>query len=530
MASKIRHFLERDGRYFSRITVPSHLKPFLGNKTELRKSLGGDKRAAVAQHTVEIAILQMRLAEAERQYQTQLANDVAPNDPWSIEEMASDNYLDRLAFDTELRATTNKYAQMPVDDHLASLYKRGYSGHLPDGELAVLVVHRINRYKYLGHTSAAYGTREWRILAMALCRSEYEALARSAERDEGDFSGQPTADFTTTPTPTPSQITPQVAPAPLAPETPQEEVSLQNLFDDYIAGRRKLGRGRDLPKRWQPVITDLIRFLGRDDARTIKKADIVKWRNVKLETLAPKTIKAVYLSCIQTVLGWAVENDILPTNEAASVKQEMPKQIRTREKGYTKSEAINILRAASAAPEAPLSLAIRRWVPWLCAFSGARVGEILQLRSEDIRWESKTLVLRLSPDAGTIETGEYRDVPVHSQVIEMGFDTFAAQASGPLFYTLGPSKDPLKAAQSSAATLRRWMARNELTTKGVAPNHGWRHHFKTFAREARIEDRVIDGITGHASKTAGDHYGDVTLLTMINAIESLPRYNFELPR
>lgn len=171
------------------------------------------------------------------------------------------------------------------------------------------------------------------------------------------------------------------------------------------------------------------------------------------------------------------------------------------------------------------SIATRRWVPWLCTFTGASVVEITQLRKEDMRWESGTMVKRISPDAGTVKTSQYRDVPVHPQLIRMGFDTFVQQATGPLFYILKRGADPLKSAEGSATKLRRWMLRNGLTVEGVLPNYGWRHHFKTFAREARIEDRVIDGITGHASKTAGDDYGDVTLLTKINAIGSLPDYD-----
>lgn len=443
--------------------------------------------------------------------------------------------VDRLACDTELRETTRLYAQPGLDDQLAALLKRGYSGLLQDGELAVLVVARVNRYKYQGRTTAQYGTREWRALAIALCRSEYEAMARAAERDEGDFSGQPAPDFIITP-PTPQL--PQVelpCPAPLAPEAPSKSVSLQSLFDRYLVGRQTLGKGRSLPKRWQPVITDLIRFLGHDDARAIKKANIIGWRDERLKTLAPKTIKAVYLTCIQAVLSWAVDHDILPTNEAATVKQELPKKIRSREKGYTREEAVRILKAASSeqvatvkAAESLESTATRKWVPWLCAFTGARVVEITQLRRQDIRWEGETMVLRISPDAGTVKTGQYRDVPVHPQLIRMGFDTFVQQATGPLFYVLRPGADPLKSAEASAAKLRKWMQSKGLTVKGVLPNHGWRHHFKTFAREARIEDRVIDGITGHASKTAGDDYGDVTLLTKINAIGSLRDYDVAL--
>ncbi len=133
--------------------------------------------------------------------------------------------------------------------------------------------------------------------------------------------------------------------------------------------------------------------------------------------------------------------------------------------------------------------------------------------------------MRISPDVGTINASQYPDMPVHPQLIKMGFHTFVRQAVGPLFYVARPGASPLKAAEASTAKLRKWMTRNNLTVKGVLPNHGWGHQFKTFAREAQIEDRVIDEITGHASMTAGDAYGDVSLLTKINAIGSLPDYD-----
>lgn len=68
VGGRIKDFLDREGRYFSSLSVPERLQPYLGNKTELRTALGGDRREAIAQHTIEIAVLQMILDEAERQY------------------------------------------------------------------------------------------------------------------------------------------------------------------------------------------------------------------------------------------------------------------------------------------------------------------------------------------------------------------------------------------------------------------------------------------------------------------------------
>jgi hypothetical protein len=45
----------------------------------------------------------------------------------------------------------------------------------------------------------------------------------------------------------------------------------------------------------------------------------------------------------------------------------------------------------------------QRWVSWLCAYSGARPGEITQLREMDIQHRDHVTVMLLTPDAGTIK-------------------------------------------------------------------------------------------------------------------------------
>ncbi len=44
-------------------------------------------------------------------------------------------------------------------------------------------------------------------------------------------------------------------------------------------------------------------------------------------------------------------------------------------------------------------------------------------------------------------------------------------------------------------------------------------------RDARlgIQTPILDAIQGHASRTAADGYGEVTIKTMVAAIERLPR-------
>ena len=152
--------------------------------------------------------------------------------------------------------------------------------------------------------------------------------------------------------------------------------------------------------------------------------------------------------------------------------------------------------------------------------------EITQLRKEDVRQEGEQWIARLTPDAGSIKTGEYRDVPLHPQIIQEGFVQFVLDAnSGPLFHHgTDPAKYADKATQISNR-LAEWLREKEIVTDPrVRPTHAWRHRLKTQCRELGISDRVVDAIQGHAGKTAGDNYGDVTLKTKIDAVNKLQEY------
>ncbi|SFD91739.1 tyrosine-type recombinase/integrase [Roseivivax sediminis] len=144
--------------------------------------------------------------------------------------------------------------------------------------------------------------------------------------------------------------------------------------------------------------------------------------------------------------------------------------------------------------------------------TGARITEIMQLRKADLRQEDELYVIRLSPDAGTIKTGHYRDVPLHHQLVELGFPEFvAAVPEGPLFYSGKADEVRLDKAEHQGNRTAAWLRAAKLVPTGVQPNHAWRHQLKTVAREIGISDRVADAICGHAGRTADDNYGDVTV-------------------
>jgi integrase len=235
------------------------------------------------------------------------------------------------------------------------------------------------------------------------------------------------------------------------------------------------------------------------------------------------------LATARAAFGWAVDNLRVAQNPFSGVKVRLAKRTSNREKGFLNGEAIAILKASqeyAGSPREQASMtAAKRWTPLLAAYSGARIGELVQLRAEDVRKDGPIDYIRIAPEAGTVKSGLYRDVPLHSHIIQSGFlDYVRSIGSGPLFYR--PSSRTSKSLPGSvvAGRLAKWIRSLKVADQAVQPNHGWRHRMKTVGRELGLDPRVVDAIQGHAARTAGEDYGDVTLKAKQAAIQALPRY------
>ena len=81
-------------------------------------------------------------------------------------------------------------------------------------------------------------------------------------------------------------------------------------------------------------------------------------------------------------------------------------------------------------------------MPWIGAYTGARISEICQLRAEDVSKVEDIWCIKILPEAGLLKTvGSERVVPVHPALIKIGLLEFVGKAkSGPLFEDLSPDK------------------------------------------------------------------------------------------
>ncbi|API59464.1 hypothetical protein BSL82_09205 [Tardibacter chloracetimidivorans] len=316
---------------------------------------------------------------------------------------------------------------------------------------------------------------------------------------------------------------------------PRRAVTLRSLFDGYVKERDPAPA---TIKAWRRQLDAFVTYLGHEDASAVTTADVVAWKEHLLtgggaagNPLSAKTVKDTYLSVIKTVYRWGNDNGKVRGNPAERVTVLVPRRAVVREKGLNDAEAQTILAATLTTPPKKLSnqrALARRWVPWICAYTGARVNEVTQLRAEDVFKVRDVWVIRITPEAGSTKSYQARTVALHPDLIEQGFPAAVAKRKGPLFYDPeryrgGSSGNPQ--AKKVGEYLARWVRELGVSDPAVLPNHGWRHRFKTQARLANMDPEIRDVIQGHSPRTVGEAYGDTFPEVSLREISKQPRYS-----
>src|SRR4051794_12773652 len=104
MAGKVRHLVERGGRYFARIVVPVRLRPTIGRR-ELTAPLGADRRLALRRLPAIVANFQDRISAAE----AQIASNARPRPGRALHpgELQRIHYSEEIDLDERLRNTVH---------------------------------------------------------------------------------------------------------------------------------------------------------------------------------------------------------------------------------------------------------------------------------------------------------------------------------------------------------------------------------------------------------------------------------------
>jgi integrase len=312
-----------------------------------------------------------------------------------------------------------------------------------------------------------------------------------------------------------------VAPAPAKAGVPQRAVTFQDLLNGWAAERRPVAK---TIYEWTRVFRELEKHLGHTDAHRLTPENLIDWKAVMVSAgLRGKTIQGSKLSPVRAILQWGVQNKLLGSNAAEGISLDVKAKQGERKRSFTDEEAKIVLRAALLEKDS-----VKRWIPWIGAYTGARLSEICQLRCEDILEIDDVWCIKFAPEAGSLKTsGSERVVPIHPALLESGLLSYVSQVrSGALFAELSPDKFG-KRGGNGTKMIGRFVRQLGLKDRRLSPSHSWRHRIKTLGRKHALAQDILNAITGHGSKSVADSYGEFPVEALFRELCKIPALEME---
>lgn len=354
----------------------------------------------------------------------------------------------------------------------------------------------------------------------AVLESKHQANLQLRRFIEGDYRPDPKADrFPNIEVAQPPKLEKRVD---------AEKHLITTIFEDY-AREKEISPASY--KRWKPIIAKVAAEV--PDARDLTKQWCIDWKDKLVKQgLNKSTVREGYLAALRAACTWGVANNRLLSNPVDGVTVAVPRKIKTRQPHFTESEALTILRGTLKPQSDRMSDQMRgafRWLPWLCAYSGARVGEIAQMRKQDIQRHDSVWLMWITPEAGSTKNGAARFVAMHPHLVEQGFLNFVKRSKNeaPLFYDPARSRggqDGNPQHKKVGERIAAWVRKIGVDDDQIQPNHAWRHGFKTRARKVKMDVGARDYMQGHVAATEGEAYGEFEPDVLAHEIGKLQRF------
>lgn len=491
------------GIYWFRKRVPDELRPLVG-KSEEKQSLGTrDPAEAKKRHAEMLLKVEERWTNAR-----QGRRDLDWNEAqlmagevyrWWLNRFAADPYQQR-EWSLSIGPTIFETA-VPDKRHLDLGFvdpDLGQRSHMED------LCRQAARQLLADRAMAVSEDGEHR-LVRAVARALQQASEELEKAKAGTFVG-----------PAPSFVTHSQPIAHAIPAKPVVSVKFGDLFKGWATEKKPMAKTLYV---WERLIKQLEEFVGHSNAADITPDDLIRWKVALIEEgLSGKTIRDSKLAPIRAILQWGVDNRRLPANPAERITMGIKAVAGKGRRTFTDDEARTILKAAMAETEPHF-----RWVPWLCAYSGARISEVCQLQRQDIHQYEGIWVMKFAAESGHLKTaGSERAVPLHPALIEAGFLLFVDTVkSGPIFKDLTPDRFGRRGGNGTKL-LSRFVRDLGLDDKRLGPNHSWRHRMKTLARRYGIEQDIGNAITGHGRRTVADTYGEFPMEALLRELKKIP--------
>ena len=181
------------------------------------------------------------------------------------------------------------------------------------------------------------------------------------------------------------------------------------------------------------------------------------------------------------------------------------------------------------------------WLPLLALFTGARVEELCQLTTKDVRLENykdevgnqkEAWIIHITDEGQNQKLknqGSIRKVPLHLTLIELGLIDYVLKQSEGLIFPLLVASKYNEISSNWSKWFGRYLRLNLKITDKRMVFHSFRHTFKDYARNSDISTEVHHAITGHSMGNAGDNYGgEFPMLALVKAMDKYSIPNLKI--
>lgn len=325
------------------------------------------------------------------------------------------------------------------------------------------------------------------------------------------------------------------APAEKAAEELKPRV-LRDVFERWKAAKK---RGQDSLKRTEQVLCMYEKQTGNPPLAKLKRDQGDAFRAWLLAQDGASKTKHDRLTAIKTLLNYA-RRDLAWLDRNPWEGLDIEHRTENKRSPWTSEQ----IQAFFGLPlfqryELPLNRwqagkDAAYWIPLLGLYTGARIGELCQLRVNDVVIRDGQPFISINDDGvgATVKTeAGHREVPLHSELMRLGFHEYVQTTGKAGNERLWPAlkfRDGKPSGNFSA-----WFseARKQIP-EGVPDFHSLRHTVRTKMTEAGIAEAVQDRITGHEAKgsTGTRVYAHHSTIMLRKAVEAITYPGLTLPK
>lgn len=216
-----------------------------------------------------------------------------------------------------------------------------------------------------------------------------------------------------------------------------------------------------------------------------------------------------YLTTYQSFFGWAEIQGFITRNPFKKLAIRQKKSKQQKKDAFSLAQVKSILLELDKLKNSKTKAHLY-WGTLIAIYSGARLNEIAQLTLDDVKETGGVLYFDIN-DEGDDEGGKRlktesskRKVPVHSKLLEMGFEGYLREARAGKFKKLFPALK-FQNNHGHGRNLARWVNKNLLVDLKIKDKklsfHSFRHTVVTTLYASQVAVEIVQELVGHSKNS-----------------------------